>query len=441
MEDMIDDIGEDNFKSAQVYDSLKDDSEKSLYPGCTRCTRLSAILKLFNIKARNGWTDRSFSELLELLHEMLPEGNMLSTRHYEAKKILCPMGMEYQKIHVCPNDCILYRKEFETLTKCSRCGVSRFKVKDDDVDEDNMKKGPPAKVKSEGLLRHAADSPQWKKIDTHYPQFGSDPRNLRLGLATDGMNPYGPNQLGNDIGVYLTPLIEDLGLLWDEGVKVFDAYGNDNFNLRALLFCTINDFSAYGNLSSYSVKGHYACPICEENTSYHQLKHGRKTCYIGHRKFLRRNHPYRRLKKAFHGYQEDKISPPPLNEEEVYERVCQVNVTFGKILKKPIMKNIWKKNSIFFQLPYWAKLDVKHCIDVMHVEKNVCDSIIGTLLNIKGKTKDDVNSRKDLVEMGLRLELQPQAYGKRTYLPPACHTLSKVEKKSFCACLYEMKVP
>jgi len=41
------------------------------------------------------------------------------------------------------------------------------------------------------LLHHVADSPQWKKIDTLYPQFGSDPRNLRLGLATDGMNPYG----------------------------------------------------------------------------------------------------------------------------------------------------------------------------------------------------------------------------------------------------------
>jgi len=79
MEDMIDDIGEDNFKNAQVYDSLKDDSEKSLYPGCTTFTRLSAILKLFNIKARNGWTDRSFTELLELLHEMLLEGNMLPT--------------------------------------------------------------------------------------------------------------------------------------------------------------------------------------------------------------------------------------------------------------------------------------------------------------------------------------------------------------------------
>ena len=209
----------------------------------------------------------------------------------------------------------------------------------------------------------------------------------------------GPRQSGNDIDVYLAPLIEDLRLLWDEGVEVFDAYWNVNFNLQALLFCSINDFPTYENLSGYSVKGHYACLICEENTSYHQLKHGRKTCYIGHRKFLRRNHLYRRLKKAFNGCQEDKTAPPPVTRDEVYERVCQVNVTFWKTLKKPIMKNIWKKNSIFFQLPYWTKLDVKRCIDVMHVEKNVCDSIIGILLNIKGKTKDDVNSHKDLVEM------------------------------------------
>jgi len=32
------------------------------------------------------------------------------------------------------------------LRKCPRCGVSRYKVKDDDGDEDDMKKGPPAKV-------------------------------------------------------------------------------------------------------------------------------------------------------------------------------------------------------------------------------------------------------------------------------------------------------
>jgi len=40
----------------------------------------------------------------------------------------------------------LYRKEFEGLHKCPRCRVSRYKVKDNDGDEDDMKKGPPAKV-------------------------------------------------------------------------------------------------------------------------------------------------------------------------------------------------------------------------------------------------------------------------------------------------------
>jgi len=93
----------------------------------------------------------------------------------------------------------------------------------------------------------------------------------------------GPRQSGKDIDVYLRPLIKDLRLLWNDGVEVFDAYEKVNFNLRALLFCTINDFSAYENLNGYSVKGHHICPICEKNTSYHQLKYERKTFYISHR--------------------------------------------------------------------------------------------------------------------------------------------------------------
>ena len=82
----------------------------------------------------------------------------------------------------------------------------------------------------------------------------------------------------------------------EEGVDVFDGYRQENFKLHAMIFCTINDFPAYGNLSGYSVKGHLACPICEEDTSYLQLKHGKKTVYNRHRKFLPVNHAYRRLK-------------------------------------------------------------------------------------------------------------------------------------------------
>ena len=71
----------------------------------------------------------------------------------------------------------------------------------------------------------------------------------------------GLRQPGNDIDVYLSPLVEDLRKLWDEGVVVFDACRKESFEMRAMLFCTINDFPAYGNLSGYSVKGNHACTI------------------------------------------------------------------------------------------------------------------------------------------------------------------------------------
>ena len=101
-------------------------------------------------------------------------------------------------------------------------------------------------------------------------------------------------------------------------------------------------------------------------------------------------------------------------------------------------KNIWL---ILFDLPYWYDLDVRHCIDVMHVEKNVCDNVINTLLNIQGKTKDGLNTRQDLLEMGIRDQLHPRFDGKKIYLPPACHTLSRKEKINFCQCPRRVKVP
>ena len=95
--------------------------------------------------------------------------------------------------------------------------------------------------------------------------------------------------------------------------------------------------------------------------------------------------------------------PKPLHGKEVYDCVKDIITIFGKTQKKSATEtNIWKKRSIFFDLPYWSDLDVRHCIDVMHVEKNVCDSSIGTLLNIKGKTKDGLKCHQDLVEMGIQ---------------------------------------
>ena len=212
----------------------------------------------------------------------------------------------------------------------------------------------------------------------------------------------GPRQPRNDIDVYLTPLIEELRKLWVDRVDVYDVNLQQTFRLRAMIFCTINNFPAYGNLSKYSVKGHHACPICDKNMTYIQLKHGKKTICTRHRRFLKPYHPYRRLKKAFNGTHEIESAPKPLAGHEVYNQVKEILTIFGKTTKKDASeKNIWKKRSIIFDLAYWCDLDVRHCVDVMHVEKNVCDSLIGTLLNIKGKTKDSLKCCQDLVDMGI----------------------------------------
>jgi hypothetical protein len=68
----------------------------------------------------------------------------------------------------------------------------------------------------------------------------------------------------------------------------------------------------------------------------------------------------------------------------------QEKFTYDQPLK---IKPIRKRRSILWDLPYWQYLSVRHSIDVMHVEKNVCESIIGTLLNMD-KTKD--SPRHDL---------------------------------------------
>jgi hypothetical protein len=47
----------------------------------------------------------------------------------------------------------------------------------------------------------------------------------------------------------------------------------------------------------------------------------------------------------------------------------------------------------FFKLPYWSSLLIRHDLDVMHIEKNICESILGTLLKLDGKCKDGENAR------------------------------------------------
>ncbi|KAJ9545204.1 LOW QUALITY PROTEIN: hypothetical protein OSB04_024911, partial [Centaurea solstitialis] len=184
-----------------------------------------------------------------------------------------------------------------------------------------------------------------------------------------------------DINVFLEPLVDDLQLLFETGVETYDAHTQEMFTL--------------------------------------------------HRKEL-------------------DIAPTPMTGKEIYEEVKSIENSWGKGVKDTKeefmqvltgsggkMKRIknrfkWGKqgNHLMEEIQHIATTPY-HCIDFMHVEKNVYESLIGTLPHMPGKTKDGLEARMDLVHFGLRPELEPKTQGNRTILPAACYTLTKEEKTSF----------
>jgi hypothetical protein len=86
------------------------------------------------------------------------------------------------------------------------------------------------------------------------------------------------------------------------------------------------------------------------------------------------------------------------------------------------------------------RLRSHHSIDVMHVEKNVCENLLGTLLNTDEKTRDYGHAQADLKKMRIRPELWLNDSIKGIKLPTSCIALSKNEKE-FCGFLKNMKVP
>ena len=96
--------------------------------GCEkRWSLLCFVLDILILKAKYGWSDRSFNDLLTLLATVLPKANFVSTNTYQAKKLISPLTMGVEQIHVCPNHCILYRGVFKDLMNCPNYGGSNTK--------------------------------------------------------------------------------------------------------------------------------------------------------------------------------------------------------------------------------------------------------------------------------------------------------------------------
>ena len=111
--------------------------------------------------------------------------------------------------------------------------------------------------------------------------------------------------------------------------------------------------------------------------------------------------------------------------------------------KRMKILNWTKKSFFFFELPYQSTLKLRHNLDVMHIEKNICDSVLGMLMydSGKGKSKDTSNARKDLEDIGIRKELHLQKTGTSTKMPQVKYTLTKAENTRFCDQLKNVKFP
>ena len=65
-------------------------------------------------------------------------------------------------------------------------------------------------------------------------------------------------------------------------------------------------------------------------------------------------------------------------------------------------RQCWTNVSVFRKFPYLSSLKIRHCLDIMHIERNVCDNILATILAIEGKTKDGPRAREALKQRKIR---------------------------------------
>jgi hypothetical protein len=123
---------------------------------------------------------------------------------------------------------------------------------------------------------------------------------------------------------------------------------------------------------------------------------------MGHRQFLPANHALRKKGKHFKGKADHRKKPDNRSGEDVLNMVKDVKVVFRKgPSSQPIPNDatrhapMWKKKSIFWELPYWQVLEVCSAIDVMHLTKNLCVNLLG-FMSVYGKPKDTLEARQDL---------------------------------------------
>ncbi|XP_068497775.1 uncharacterized protein [Phaseolus vulgaris] len=204
---VIEDVEEQPNAEAQKFYDMLASAHQPIYDGATE-SKLSIAIRLLG--ARSNW--HTSEKCLDS-----PTENCIPKTYYEAKKVVSTLGLKAIKIDCCEAGCMLYYKDDIELNECKFCGLPRYLPP---KGQNKTYKRVPIKRMfylpiiprlqrlytsmesarqmrwhyenrtNDDVLRHPSDGKSWKHFDSVYPEFAAEPRNVRLGLCSDGFTPY-----------------------------------------------------------------------------------------------------------------------------------------------------------------------------------------------------------------------------------------------------------
>nr|GEX57581.1 hypothetical protein [Tanacetum cinerariifolium] len=210
-----------------------------------------------------------------------------------------------------------------------------------------------------GKMQHPVDGRAWKKFDTKYLDFAKEPRNVRLGLAADGFNPFG--NLSQAYSMWQVILI--------------------TYNLPLWLCMKESSFMLTLLIPSPKSPGKdidvYLRPLIKD---------------------------LKRSSLEFNGKTDNRDPPKEFGREEILAQLDRLptcvkgkHPSYGGVkIKRDVHVELnWTKRSNFYELEYWSFLLLRHNLDIMNIEKNVLEAILNTLL-MNDKSNDTTKERQDL---------------------------------------------
>ncbi|CAM8982469.1 unnamed protein product [Rhodiola kirilowii] len=381
--DMMNDVQDDSFGNNvahEKYSTLLAEAKRPLYFG-SRQTMLELILKGMQTKVECRWSDKSFTKYLEGIKDAIPPENNCPGSYRDVKKIMKNMGLDYQIIHACEYGCVLYYQQHSNRDCCPICHEPRYATSEGGskvpnkvfryfpitprlqrlymspyIAEEMRWHAEKRGKDGDNDLIHPKDGEAWENFDKEFLEFAHEIRNVRIGLSTDGFNPFGvsglshstwpiivmpynlppwmcmkkefnilamlisgPKSPGKCLNVFMRPLIDELKMLWNTGVVTFDHFSGSSFNMKEAVISTISDFPGLGMLGGIKTKGYKACPLCLDGVDASFV--GGRMAYQGHRRWLSKDHAWRKAFDKFNGQVELRARPSSLSGREILDEI------------------------------------------------------------------------------------------------------------------------